>query len=515
MRATRRNVLAALAASTLIATPLLSAGLALAETDPGSFTRDGSKNRFFRGLDAGLAFYRTIEREGGWPAIPEGKALAAGVRDPRVPVLRQRLSITGDYIGTETDSDLFDAELKQAVIAYQNRNGMEADGVAGPKTVADMNVPVRTRIKQMEINRERWNRMPAALGERFVLVNMAGYELDVVEGETTVLTMKVIVGKGYTETPMFSDTIQYIEFNPYWNVPRSIATKELVPEYVEKGIGAAEAQGFEVKRGDEVLPMSAVNWNEHLGATKLPFLIRQRPGPANALGEMKFMFPNKNNVYLHDTNQRHLFAKTKRAFSHGCVRVEKPHELAAYLLAPNTMETGRDWSLPAVNDVVASKAHTTVPLKRQVPVHLAYMTAWMDEQGFIQFRPDIYGRDAILQSELYPDGKAGGDPLAAEMLAAEEAEREAAALAGQPAAAGAEQFGATGADQPAALGSEAAYGADGDLMPPPDGASADGASGGYGEPNYADPNYADPAYPQDTDALGSLIDETELPPVGE
>ena len=405
-----------------LATQNEAAPATAAAEDAGSFTRDGSKNRFFRGLDAGLSFYRTIEAEGGWPTVPAGKTLAKGARGPAVPLLRTRLSITGDYIGIETDSDLFDAELREAVVAYQNRNGMEPDGVAGPKTIADMNVPVATRIKQMEINRERWNRMPTKLGERFVLVNMAGYELDVVEGEKTVLTMKVIVGRNFTRTPMFSDEIQYIEFNPYWNVPRSIATKELVPEYVEKGTEAATRQGFEVKRGEEVLPVAAIDWSQYLGAEKLPFLIRQRPGPANALGEMKFMFPNKNNVYLHDTNQRHLFAKTKRAFSHGCVRVEKPHELAAYLLAPNTAETGRDWSLPAVGDVVASKKLTAVPLKRKVPVHLAYMTAWMDEQGYIQFREDIYGRDEILQSEMYPDGKPGGDPLAAELLAQQERE---------------------------------------------------------------------------------------------
>ena len=432
MRLLRRSFLTALAASAI--TPVLpGSNGAWAETpaetaaaDPGSFTKDGSKNRFFRGLDAGLAFYRDIEAQGGWPAVPTDKTLAKGVRSPAVPLLRTRLSMTGDYIGTETDSDLFDGELREAVIAYQNRNGMEADGAAGPKTLADINIPVATRIKQMEINRERWNRMPASLGEVFVLVNMAGYELDVVEGEKTVLTMKVIVGKNFTKTPMFSDTIQYIEFNPYWNVPRSIATKELVPEYATKGLADAERQGFEVKRGDEVLPMSAINWQDYVGAEKLPFLIRQRPGPANALGEMKFMFPNKNNVYLHDTNQRHLFARTKRAFSHGCVRVEKPHELASYLLAPNTAKTGRDWSLPAVQAVVDGKALEAVPLKRKVPVHLAYMTAWMDERGYIQFREDIYGRDAILQSELYPDGQSGGDPFAEEKLLAK---READAIA--------------------------------------------------------------------------------------
>ena len=499
MRLHRRSLLSALAATSLApALPAFAQDAAPAVDpagDPGSFTRDGSKNRFFRGLDAGLDFYRGIEAQGGWPVVPGEKVLAKGARSPAVPLLRQRLSMTGDYIGTEyldgqPGADLFDGELREAVVAYQNRNGMEPDGVAGPKTIADMNVPVTTRIKQMEINRERWNRMPAKLGEVFVLVNMAGYELDVVEGEKTVLTMKVIVGKGYTRTPMFSDTIQYIEFNPYWNVPRSIATKELVPEYVEKGTASAVAQGFEVKRGEEVLPVSAINWTDHLGADKLPFLIRQKPGPANALGEMKFMFPNKNNVYLHDTNQRHLFKKTKRAFSHGCVRVEKPHELAAYLLGPNTPVTGVPWGMSEVQAVVDSKTLKAVPLKRKVPVHLAYMTAWMDEFGYIQFREDIYGRDAILKSEMFPDGKAGGDPLAAELLAEKEradAIAEAEMLAQSRAELEAFEEGAT---------------VTGDVVPAPESLL----------PEASDPTL-DPS--SANDALGGLIESQALPPLGE
>lgn len=391
-----------------VMTTLMIALVCVAVPAANAQATDGSKNRFFRGLATGIEFYRKIAMGGGWPVVPEGAPLKSGISNPRVPILRQRLSMTGDYIGAEIDSQKFDGELKAAVIAYQTRNGEEPDGVAGKGTIASLNVPVEKRIRQMEINRERWARMPASLGKRFVLVNMAGFELNVVEGEKSVLSMRVVVGKDYHSTPMFSDTIKFIEFNPYWNVPASIASKELVPDYA-KGTTKAQQQGFEIVRGEEAAAVTSVKWSNWVGKEELPFRIRQRPGPANALGEMKFMFPNKHNVYLHDTNARGLFAKTVRAFSHGCVRLQKPRELATYLLAANG-----DWPRQRIDEVVASGEHTTVNLADPVPVHLAYMTSWLDWKGLIQFRPDIYGRDATLGLELSGAAPEAGttDPLA-------------------------------------------------------------------------------------------------------
>ncbi len=369
-------------------------GSSLASFAQSDFAEDGSKNRFYRGLANALNFYRTIEAEGGWPRIPSGKALVPGRKDKRIPILRKRLSITGDFLGVDLKSETYDKELKRAVIAYQNRNGQVPDGIVGKGTLASLNIPVSARIRKMEINQERWNRMPPSLGQRFVLVNMAGFELEVIEGRKTVLDMKVIVGKDYNNTPSFSDIIKTIEFEPFWNVPPSIANEELVPQYANKGIEKAQEQGFEIVRGGKPDPLTAVNWTDYLGKV-LPFEIRQRPGPANALGDMKFLFPNKHNVYLHDTNARGLFARTVRAFSHGCVRVEKPRELAAYLLAANG-----DWPQSRVNEVADSGVNTRVELAAPTPVHLAYMTAWVNRQGFVQFRPDIYGRDAALAQEL-------------------------------------------------------------------------------------------------------------------
>lgn len=355
--------------------------------------QDTSKNRFYRGLDTGIEFYSQIAASGGWPKVPDGPTLKVDMKDPRVPILRNRLSITGDYNGTETNKAKFDVELEEAVIGFQKRNGQEPDGSVGKATLASLNIPVEARILQMQINLQRWDQMPSSLGEKFVLVNMAGFELDVIEGDQTVLEMRVVVVKDYHSTPVFSDIIQTIEINPYWNVPPSIANKELLPDYI-KDTAKADAQGFEVVRDGKASPISSVNWSSYAGKT-LPFNIRQRPGPTNALGEMKFLFPNKHNVYLHDTNARGLFAKTVRAFSHGCVRIQKPHELAAYLLAANG-----DWPLERIAQVVAAGERTRVSLKQTVPVHLAYMTAWLDRRGLMQFRPDIYGRDAELAKKL-------------------------------------------------------------------------------------------------------------------
>ncbi|MEM1317341.1 MAG: L,D-transpeptidase family protein [Pseudomonadota bacterium] len=390
-----------LSAALALATALAAMPAAWAQEQAGETratpVEDGSKNRFYRGLATGITFYTQIKKAGGWPQLPDGPTLALGSDDPHVPLLRQRLYVTGDYLGEDTASTRFDEELKAAVIAYQNRNGQEPDGAVGPATRASMNVTVDERLRQLRINLARWDRMPASLGERFVLVNMAGFELEVIEGEKTVLDMKVVVGKDYHSTPEFSDVIKTIEINPYWNVPASIANKELKLDYM-KGAGEiakAESQGYEVVSGDDVVPISKINWTQYRD-DNIPFRIRQRPGPANALGDMKFLFPNKYNVYLHDTQAKSLFNKTVRAYSHGCVRLHRPRELAEYLLAAN------GWDRARIDAVVSSGERTRVTLEQPTPVHLAYMTAWLGRKGFVQFRPDIYGRDAQDAKELAP-----------------------------------------------------------------------------------------------------------------
>lgn len=360
---------------------------------PAAHSADNSKNRFFRGLENGLQLYQRIASQSGWKLIPSGPVMKPGMSDMRVPMLRQRLSITEDFIGNPSNDPRYDEELVEAVVNFQNRNGQEPDGVIGKDTLATLNIPVEQRIKQIKINIERWRRMPPSLGKRFVLVNMAGFELDVIEGDRTVLEMRVVVGKIYHKTPMFSDLIRFVEINPYWNAPQSIANNELVQSFAAD-LAKAVSDGYEIVRDGQSTPVTSVDWHSLSGKT-VPFLIRQRPGPKNVLGKFKFLFPNEYNVYLHDTNAKGLFSKTVRSFSHGCVRIQQPEALANYLLKNNG-----DWPPERVAAAVESGKNIRVTLAKPVPVHMAYMTTWQDKRGFLQFRPDIYGRDAELVKEL-------------------------------------------------------------------------------------------------------------------
>lgn len=369
---------------------ILSAVATLAAT---AQTVDQTENRYFRGLLAGATLYEDIVRRGGWPALPEGPALRKGTVDARVPLLRRRLALTMDYTGkSDPASQEFDAALEQGVIRFQRRNGIEPDGIVGPETRKTLNIGAAARLKQIRINMHRWHRMPDYLGDRFVLVNQAGYELEVIEGNRAVLEMRVIVGRNYRQTPIFSDAIKYVEINPFWNVPGSIARKDLVPKFAEDPAYPA-ANGFQVMENGKPVDVAAVDWPSYVGRS-LPFMLRQKPGEKNALGRVKIMFPNKYNVYLHDTPGRDLFDKTVRAFSSGCIRLEKPVELVRYLLSRNPPA-----DLRTLEEALISGKTTRIALRETVPVHLVYMTAWLDRDGRMQFRPDIYGRDAKLAAE--------------------------------------------------------------------------------------------------------------------
>lgn len=354
---------------------------------------DRAGNRYFRGLQQGIALYERVAQQGGWRTLPDGPTLKPGMFDPRVPLLRMRLALTFDSDGTFVGApDQFDDLLKNAVIRFQRRNGIEPDGNVGRETVSTLNIPVSERLKQIKINMKRWRTMPDYLGDEFVLVNMAGFELEVIRKNTVVLEMKVIVGKNYRQTPIFSDSIQYVEINPYWNVPASIAVADLVPKFA-KDPAFPGKNGFDVVRNGNVLDVHGFNWGSYVGK-KLPFTLRQRPGSKNALGRMKIMFPNKHNVYLHDTSSPGLFSKTVRTFSSGCIRLERPLELVRLLLAKNT---AADFS--TLEQALQDGETKRISLKHRVPVHLVYMTAWFDKMGNMQFRPDIYGRDAKLAAQ--------------------------------------------------------------------------------------------------------------------
>lgn len=349
-------------------------------------------------LRSALERYRALAASDGWPIVPPGRQLEPGVRGPRVEALRERLRLAGD-LGSDTIAvaDSFDAPLKAALLRFQRRHGIEATGAVDPATLRELNVPVQTRIHQVELNLERWRWLPQDLGYRHVLVNIAGFELDLVEDARTVLDMRVVVGRPYRRTPVFSDTMRYLVLSPYWNVPRNIAVQDKLP-LIQSDSGYLAKQQMRVFADSsgamKELDPGTVDWSKVTPAN-FAYRLRQDPGPANALGRVKFMFPNKYNVYLHDTPSRDLFERTTRDFSSGCIRLEKPIELALALLQPDAL-----WSRERIDSVIAQRLERTVALPVPVPVHLLFWTAWASPEGAVQFRRDLYGRDGRLERAL-------------------------------------------------------------------------------------------------------------------
>src|SRR5512137_1278013 len=250
-------------------------------------------------LKTALIVYRGLAERGGWPVIPGDGRLEKGMKSDRVPVLRSRLKVTGDMPATaDSASDLFDEPVEEAVKRFQLRHGLFDDGIVGTRTLRALNVPVEKRIHQIELNLERWRWLPQNMGNPYIMVNIAGYGLEVVENETPVLTMKIIVGTAYQKTPVFSGKMTYIEMNPYWNVPHSIATEETL-EKIQKNPDFFAKENIKVftagQNGEEVSP-AAIDWSQ-LSENNFPYRLRQEPGPRNPLGRIKFMFPNKHSVY--------------------------------------------------------------------------------------------------------------------------------------------------------------------------------------------------------------------------
>jgi murein L,D-transpeptidase YcbB/YkuD len=354
--------------------------------------------RGFRQLREALVYHRAVATRGGWPTIPNGPTLERGNHGSPVAALRERLRLGGDLGAVEwEDAELFDEALEHAVNRFQRRHGLKADGRVGAATRAELNVSAERRVEQLELNLERWRWLPQDLGRRHIIVNIAAFELEVVEDEAVVLTMRVVVGLPYHHTPVFSDTMRYLVLNPYWQVPRDIAVQDLLPR-VKRDPSYLAQQKLRLFRGwdpeaREVDP-ATVNWSA-ITPDEFPFRLRQDPGPINALGHIKFMFPNKFNVYLHDTPARPLFEETRRDFSHGCIRIQQPIELAVYLLRQDP-RWDRGELLRALDEAV----DRTVPLPEPIPIHMLYWTAWADEDHTIQFRRDIYDQDAPLLEAL-------------------------------------------------------------------------------------------------------------------
>ena len=344
-----------------------------------------------------LAEYRAEAAKGGWVEVPDDETLEPGMSQPRVAVLRRRLAQSGHYdpaaAPAPADGALYDDGLVAAVELFQFRHGLDVDGVVGPGTLAALNVPLAERVAQMELNMERRRWMEDDLGAEYVFVNLADYELKVVRGDKTIHTARVVIGRTYHQTPVFSEQMKYIEINPFWNVPPSIARNELLPKLIADPGSLARDRIRVLSDSGEISPWN-VDWAAYRGRN-IPFRLRQDPGDANALGRIKFMFPNRFNVYLHDTPSKSLFERAVRSFSHGCVRVQHPIDLAEVLLGGQP-----GWSRAGIEAAISSGARRVVTLDRPVSVHITYLTAWVNKDGSVHFRGDIYGRDRALGEAL-------------------------------------------------------------------------------------------------------------------
>lgn len=351
---------------------------------PGTDRYDRMKNH--------LMHLIVVRATGGWTSVPEGQALKPGMRDPRVPDLRQRLIESGDLEEGAHTGDVYDDVLVEALERFQFRMGLETDGVVGPATLEQLNTTVDQRIRQVELNLERRRWMQADFGETYIFVNLADQVVKYVQDEKTVHAAVTQVGKPYHRTPVFTDEMEYLEFNPYWNVPYSIATKEYLPK-LKANPYALASQNIHVLANGKRIDPGGVAWSRYSGSS-FPFRLRQEPGPKNALGRVKFMFPNQFNIYIHDTPSKSNFDRASRYFSHGCIRVEDPLKLAEVILQAQGM------SRPEIDAIVNSGKRRVVRLETPLPVHVVYLTAWVNKDGSVHYRRDVYGRDEILSAAL-------------------------------------------------------------------------------------------------------------------
>jgi murein L,D-transpeptidase YcbB/YkuD len=353
----------------------------------------------YDGLKSALIAYNDTMQAGGWPRVPKGPKIQIGDRGSRVAALRSRLYISGDLKETvKDDPEFFDEALDQAVLRFQHRHGLKEDGIVGRETLAALNVPAEDRVRQIKLNMERWRRLsPHDFGPRYLLVNIANFKLDVLENKSSIFDMRIVAGRECRPTPVFTGKMTYVVINPYWHIPQKLAVEDMLPR-IKKDPEFVKEQNIRIfeswEAGARELDPESVDWSQ-ITKENFSYKLRQDPGPLNALGRIKFMFPNRFGVYLHDTPSRNLFEKTKRCFSSGCVRVAEPVELAAYLLQDNP-----NWARERIMDAINSLKTQIVSLPEPIAVHIIYQTAWVDEVGTIQFRDDIYERDKILYEAL-------------------------------------------------------------------------------------------------------------------
>ena len=371
-------------------TPNLAATLAASRDDMSEWLRAiQPQHAEYAALVRGLAALQGADAKGSWRAVPS-VVVKPGASHSGIAVLRMRLAASGDLGAASVDGNRYDQPLEHAVRVFQEHHGLSATGRLDPKTLAALNVPLGTRLRQVALNLERWRWLPDDLGARHFRVNIPSFHLEAYEQGKIVFDIRAVVGKPGNETPIFSERMTHVVMSPYWNIPPKIAADETMPaawadpDYLDR-------QNIEVVRVSDnrttVVDTSTLDWSDDQALAGLRF--RQRPGAGNALGFVKFMFPNEYDVYVHDTPAEALFSRLGRAFSHGCVRVEEPLELAKYVLRDQSR-----WTPEAIVGAMHAGTETHVKLREAIPIHILYFTSWVDPKGGLQFRDDVYGYDA-------------------------------------------------------------------------------------------------------------------------
>lgn len=382
------------------------------QTDPVTLLQEaileGSLESAFEGAEPKSYHYSALKQKliehlelreaGEWEPIPYREVIKRGKSDESIPLIRERLQLLGDYTGCEEETTRYDACLEASVIAFQERHGLENDGVVGKQTIAALNIPLQERIDTIRLNLDRIKWLIPRCTTRHIIINIPAFKLSIEDSGVLDRQMKVVIGKRRNPTPVFSDTVETVVLNPNWNVPKSIIQKEMIPKLL-RNPGAMQREGIHIYTGwgrdARRISGGSVNWANYRYTKNLPFRFVQPPGYDNALGKVKFLFPNRFTVYMHDTPAKSLFTRTSRAFSHGCIRLEQPMEMLRFF---SELNANIDYE-KALKKLEGNR-NEHIPLQLQVPVDIVYLTAFVDYNGTLQFRPDIYRYDRMQLSTL-------------------------------------------------------------------------------------------------------------------
>lgn len=347
--------------------------------------------KYYSQLQAKLIQYQQVATNGGFPLIAKGHVLKVGSVGDRVQALQKRLLLSGELtLGNITTYGVFDSNLRDAVMLFQKNNGLKPSGIVDKNTLNTLNININARIKTISLNLERVAMMQFDVQKPLILVNIPDYKLTLFANESRVFSMAAIVGNVKHKSCLLNSQITYLEINPYWNIPKSIAVKELLPKIIldPNYLSEKHIDTFLVESRLKLqIDPRTVDWSS-VDTQHFSYFFRQNPGSSNALGRIKFIFSNQCGIYLHDTDEPTLFNQKKRALSHGCIRISEPLQLATYLL-----QDKQSWNESAIAEAITSGKRRVVTLSQPIPVVVTYVTAWVNESGMLQFRPDIYGLD--------------------------------------------------------------------------------------------------------------------------